>query len=369
MNFNPFPDLLLLIVVVLGFGFTIYSFIRATKVTKSKAYLYLTLGFILTFFGYLCVFLTTLFTPADNKETLVLTIIIIDNILMVLGFLVFTNSLILIRENRLPIFSHIIGILSGVVLFTITTIKPADITYNPLTKFWDVQYNMDLLLPIGIPIAVIFTVYFDLYLTRKFQKWLNFKKFDLTFVAFFIVAFWMVATFIDQLRLIKHFIFPIAILLFGIAVFFDPLNMLASNKLPDEIILVTHNNHPIIRYIVPEKKIEKNLDEVMLLIAGKKIIRESINSSKKPKELILEGKEIKIVNFKDFHIIAIGSKIDRNSTAAIHLSFCTLKKQTNLDYLHTALVMNEPDEQLFKEIFAENLRRIDAVKRKKKKKK
>jgi hypothetical protein len=369
MNFNPFPDLLLLIVIVIGFGFTIFSFIRATRITRNKAYLLLTLGFITIFTGYLLIFLTTLFTPADNMNTLVLTLIILDNIFMVLGFLIFTNSLILIRENRLPVFSHIAGILSGVALFIITTIKVTDINYNPEMKFWEANYNTDLLLPIGIPIAVIFVAYFILYLSRKFQNWLNYKKFDHTFLAFSIIVFWMIGTFIDQLRLIKHFLFPVAIFFFGTAVFFDPLNMLVSNKLPDEIILVTQNNQPIIRYNVIEKKVEKNLDEVKLLIAGKKIIKESLNSSKTSKAHILEGKEIKIVSFKHFHIIATGTRIDQNSTAAIHLAFCKFRKLTNIEYLHTSVIMNEPDEQLFVEIFEDSLRRIDAVKQKKKKKK
>ncbi|OLS31821.1 MAG: hypothetical protein HeimAB125_15160, partial [Candidatus Heimdallarchaeota archaeon AB_125] len=44
-------------------------------------------------------------------------------------------------------------------------------------------------------------------------------------------------------------------------------------------------------------------------------------------------------------------------------------KLTDIDYLHTSIVMNEPDEKLFEDIFSENFKRIDAVKIKKKKKK
>ena len=199
MNFNPFPDLLLLITVVLGFGFTIFSFIRTTKLTKNKSYLYLTIGFVIGLVAYLITVLTTFFSDTDNKETLVLTLIILVNIFMVSAFIVIVNSLILIREDRLPVFSHIAGFLGGACLFILVTIKPSDISYNAAIKFWEVDYNMNLLLPIGIPVAIFFTIYFALYLTRKFQKWVNYKRFDHIFIGFLLLAFWMIGAFIEQL--------------------------------------------------------------------------------------------------------------------------------------------------------------------------
>ena len=77
MNFNPIPDLLLLITVVICFGFTIFSFIRATRITRSSAYLYLSIGFVIAFLGYLLTVVTMFFSDADNKDGLVLTLIII----------------------------------------------------------------------------------------------------------------------------------------------------------------------------------------------------------------------------------------------------------------------------------------------------
>ncbi len=365
MNFNPIPDLLLLITVVICFGFTIFSFIRATRLTRNSAYLYLSIGFVIAFFGYLLTVVTMFFSDADNKDGLVLTLIIIINISIVVAFLIIVNSLILIREDKLPIFSHIAGVLVGAALLVIVNIDLTNISYDETIQFWIVKYNMDLLLPIGIIFSVIFFIYFLLYLARKFQKFLNYKRFDHTLLSILLIGFWMALIYFENLRVIRHFIFPVAILFFGISVFFDPLNMLVSNKLPEEIILVTENNQPIVRYLVSERKIEKNLDEIKLFIAGKRIISESLNSNKKSKELILEGKEIKIVDFKRFHIIAIGNKVDRNSAAAIYLSFCKIKKTTDLDYLHSTSVINEQDEKLFIETFTENLKRIDATKRKK----
>ena len=365
MNFNPIPDLLLLITVVICFGFTIFSFIRATRLTRNSSYLYLSIGFVIAFIGYLLTVSTMFFSDADNKDGLVLTLIIIVNISLVVAFLIIVNSLILIREDKLPFFSHIAGVLVGAVLLVIVNIDLTNLSYDATIQFWIVKYNMTLLIPIGISFSVIFFIYFLLYLARKFQKFLNYKRFDHTLLSFILIGFWMALIYFEDLRVIRHFLFPIAILFFGISVFFDPLNMLVSNKLPDEIILVTENNQPIVRYLVSERKIEKNLDEIKLFIAGKRIISESLNSNKKSKELILEGKEIKIVNFKRFHIIAIGNRIDRNSTAVIHLSFCKIKKITDLDYLHSTSVMNKHDEKLFIEIFTENLKRIDATKRKK----
>lgn len=365
MNFNPIPDLLLLITVVICFGFTIFTFIRATRLTRSSAYLYLSIGFVIAFIGYLLTVVTMFFSDADNKDGLVLTLIIIINISIVAAFLIIVNSLILIREDKLPFFSHIAGVLAGASLLIIANIDLTNLSYDETIQFWIVKYNMDLLLPIGIIFSVIFFIYFLLYLARKFQKFLNHKRFDHTLLSIILIGFWMALIYFENLRVIRHFIFPVAILFFGISVFFDPLNMLVSNKLPDEIILVTENNHPIVRYLVSERKVVKNLDEIKLLIAGKRIISESLNSNKKSKELFLEGKEIKIVSFKRFHIIAIGNKIDRNSTSAIYLSFCKINKTTDLDYLHSTSVINEQDEKLFIETFTENLRRIDATKRKK----
>ncbi len=365
MNFNPIPDLLLLITVVICFGFTIFTFIRATRLTRSSAYLYLSIGFVIAFLGYLLTVVTMFFSDADNKDGLVLTLIIIINISIVAAFLIIVNSLILIREDKLPFFSHIAGVLAGASLLIIANIDLTNLSYDETIQFWIVKYNMDLLLPIGIIFSVIFFIYFLLYLARKFQKFLNHKRFDHTLLSIILIGFWMALIYFENLRVIRHFIFPVAILFFGISVFFDPLNMLVSNKLPDEIILVTENNHPIVRYLVSEREVVKNLDEIKLLIAGKRIISESLNSNKKSKELFLEGKEIKIVSFKRFHIIAIGNKIDRNSTSAIYLSFCKINKTTDLDYLHSTSVINEQDEKLFIETFTENLRRIDATKRKK----
>lgn len=237
MNFNPIPDLLLLITVVICFGFTIFSFIRATRLTRSSAYLYLSIGFVIAFLGYLLTVVTMFFSDTDNKDGLVLTLIIIINISIVAAFLIIVNSLILIREDKLPFFSHIAGVLAGASLLIIANIDLADISYDETIQFWIVKYNMDLLLPIGIIFSVIFFIYFLLYLARKFQKFLNHKRFDHTLLSILLIGFWMALIYFENLRVIRHFIFPIAILFFGISVFFDPLNMLVSNKLPDEIIL------------------------------------------------------------------------------------------------------------------------------------
>ncbi|MCG3255848.1 MAG: hypothetical protein KAU62_07160, partial [Candidatus Heimdallarchaeota archaeon] len=276
MNFNPIPDLLLLITVVICFGFTIFSFIRATRLTRSSAYLYLTIGFVIAFLGYLLTVVTMFFSDADNRDGLVLTLIIIINISIVVAFLITVNSLILIREDKLPIFSHIAGVLAGASLLIILNIDLTNISYNETIQFWIVKYNMDLLLPIGVIFSVIFFIYFLLYLARKFQKFLNHKRFDHTLLSIVLIGFWMALIYFENLRVIRHFIFPVAILFFGISVFFDPLNMLVSNKLPAEIILVTENNHPIVRYLVSERKVVKNLDEIKLFIAGKRIISESL---------------------------------------------------------------------------------------------
>jgi len=369
MSFELFPDLILLLEIILFFGFAIYTFARAQRITRSVSYIYITLGIIINFIGYCFLLSTTFFSNTESNKSVVLILAIITNITLGIGFLTLMNGFILIREDRLPIFSHIAALLVGVSSMLFGFLKVDQLSYNDKTNHWELNYLVGdfkyVFITISVTILIIFIAYFILYLARKYQNWRNYKKLDCNFLGFIFLATWMVTPFFQSLKLIRHFLFPVAILCWGIAVFLDPLNMLASNKLPEEIILVSNSDYPIFRYNIREKQAVKNLDEIRMLITGKNIISESLNSHETPKDLQLKDKEIRYLKLSKFYIISIGSKIDRNSRAAIFKSFKELCNRTDLAYLETALVLKEADEKLFIDIINDNFRRIDATKKKK----
>ncbi len=369
MTFDVIPDLILLLEVIFFFGFAIFAFTRAQRITKSISYLYMTTGIIVNLIGYILLILTLFFPPDKGYEGTVRTLATLTNIILGIGFLIYMNALIMIREDKLPIFSHIAALLVGIstMLFGFIGVSTNPV-FNETTHYWEIDYMQgdfkSVFIGVSVTILVIFTAYFVLYLIRKFQKWKKGRRFDVTFVGFAFLAVWLITPFFQSAKVFRHYLYPAVFLCWGIAVFLDPMNMLASNKLPDEIILVSNNDHPILRFKLVEKTIDKNLEEIKLFITSKSIISDSLISDKS-KDLTLRNKAIKYIKLENFYIIAIGTRVDRNSRSAIIKSFKDLCKTTKLDYLETALVMKESDEQLFVEILKDNFQRIDATRKNK----
>jgi len=374
MSFDVVPDLILIVEVSLFIGFTIFAFFRAQRITRSASYFLILLGLIGQLIAY-CLFIATLLiNPIEENKSTVLILAIGFNVLSSIAFLMMMNGLILIREDKLPVFSHIAAVLVGISSMLFGFVSTTQLEYNPSTHYWELDYlkgeGFDyfqgafkyVFLAVSLTTSVIFLTYFAFYLTRKFQIWKKTRKFDFVFLGFAFLAAWMITPFFQEAKVFRQYLFPLALLCWGIALFLNPLDMLVSNKLPHEIILVTNTDQPVFRYNLQEKEINRNLKDVQMMITGTRIIDESVKPSKKKDNLTVRSKEIKYINLSQYSIIQIGSRIDRNSKAALIKSFKDLYSQTNLDYLSTALVMKEKDENLFKKILDENFLKIDATK-------
>ena len=268
--------IILLIVTILFTGFAIFSFSRAFLITRNRAYLHLGIGIVIGFFASIFSSIANLFPNEEIYKGTVLIFIIITNICFSFSLFSIFNGLIFIREDKLPIFSYIAALLIGASTTLVSKIKIVNLDYDEIYAVWKVDY-----LSFGLPISfaivlivsqIIFFTYLILYLIRKSQKWNNNKNFDIGFIAFIFLALWMLTSFLKELSILRFFLFPLSIGILGLAVFLDPLNLLITNVLPSEIILVTMHRQPVIRYNVQNKEINRNIEEIRLLIAGKKIV-------------------------------------------------------------------------------------------------
>ncbi|NPD89015.1 MAG: hypothetical protein HGN29_09825 [Asgard group archaeon] len=369
MVFALIPDVLLIIETALFFSFSIFAFIRAYIITRNISYFHFIVGLFLSLAGYIFASIPGYFVPEDNRFNVVLLFIILTNVFIVLAFLLFTITFIMIREDKLPIFAHLIALVIGATIILITDLDESKVYYDYTASFWKVDYSNPVLLGIASVGIVIFLVYFTLYLIIKFNKFKNTKQVDLSFVGFAILALWMVTFNVNVLKVARLFFFPLGILLFGIAVIIDPLNFLTTKRIPDEIILLSRFDQPIIKYNFKEKKIERDLEEIKLFIASGKIISESMNSYEKPKDLKLKNIEIRYIDLKGYQLISIGTEIDRNAIAALYTAFRKFRKLTGLDYFGASTVLSDSDETAFVEVFTKYLRCINATKKNEVKKK
>jgi len=356
------PALILMIETILLVGYSIFAFIQAIRITRNIAYMYILAGIVFGLITNICISAAGFYTPADDASSIVMLYIIIANIFISLSFLSIFTGLIVIREDKLPIFSYLATLVVGATMILVTDIEPNQLQYD-FNAIWSVKYDNVVQLIMTIISSVILFTYFVLYLTRKFQKLKNNKRVDLSFFAFLLLILWIITAFIDNVKAIRMFILPIVFFLLGLTLSGNSLSMLATNILPDEIILVSRFRQPLIRLDLNEKKIIGELDEIQLLLAGKKVISESLKSPETPKTLQMKSKEIKVVEMKNFRCLVIGRKIDRNCISATYTAFRKFNSKTNLGYLESASVLTEKDEQLFLEIFLDNFKRIDATKR------
>jgi len=362
--------LILLIVTILFIGFAIFSFIRAFLVTRNRAYLHIGVGIVLGFFADIFSSIVNFYPNGEINKGTVLILVIIANICFSISIFSIFNGLIFIREDKLPIFSYIAALLIGATTTLITSINTSNLLYDEIYAVWKVDYLLPPL-PISYVILLIISqiillTYLILYLIRKIQKFNNNKNFDIGFIAIFFLAIWGLTPFITELKTLRFFLFPVSLGLLGLAVFIEPLNLLVTNVLPSEIILVTKHRQPVIRYNVQNNEIDRNIEEVQLLIAGKKVISESLKSPETPKTLKMKAKEIKVVEMKNFNCYVIERKIDKNCISATYTAFREFNNRTNLEYLESDSVINEMDEKLFLKIFLDNFKRIDATKRREK---
>lgn len=363
MAFVLIPDILLVVETFLFIGFSIFAFIRAFVITRNISYLHFIVGLILSLASYICAIIPGYYVPEDNKINTVVNLIILTNVLMGFAFFMFSNTFILIREDKLPFYAHIIALIIGACLILSSDIDESNLQYDYTASYWNVRYTSPLLIGLAAVSIIIFLVYFTLYLIRKFQKCKNTKQFDISFIGFAFIAVWMVSFNVSVMKLVRLFFFPLGLLFFGLAVFFDPLNFLSSIRIPDEIILLSRFDQPVLRYNFKDQKIDRNLDEIKLFLASGKMISETMNAYEKPRDLKLKTKEIKYVDLKGYQLITVGTLMDRNSIAAIKTAFREFRKRTDLDYLGASSVLNDSDEILLVETFTKYLKRIDATKK------
>jgi hypothetical protein len=360
---------ILLIVTILFIGFAIFSFTRAFLITRNAGYLHIGIGVVLGFFASLCASIANLFPNEEIYNQTVLIVIIITNICFSLSLFSIFNGLIFIREDKLPIFSYIAALLIGASTALVTKINAGNLEYNDIYNVWKVDYLKEPL-PISFWILliisqIVFFTYLILYLITKSQKIKSIKNLDIGFIAIFILAIWIITAFLSELSAFRFFLFPVSLGLLGFAVFLDPLNLLVTNILPSEITLVTKHRQPVIRYNVQKNEIDRNIEEIRLLIAGKKVISDSVKANEAPSELIMKNREVKIIYLKNFYVISVGIKINSNVVSAVKTAFRDFESKTDLDYVASSSVLNESDETLFTNIFAKHFKRIDGRKKRK----
>ncbi len=353
-----------MIETILLIGYSIYAFIQAIIVTKNIAYIHILAGIVLGLVANVCISVASFYTVAS---VVVVWFIIIANISISLSLLSIFSGMIMIREDRLPVYTYLAALIVGA-----TMILSTDIEYNQLISvggnaFWAVNFD-SIMIPIMTAISsLILFSYFVLNSKRSIRKLRHNKRMNLSIVAFMLLIFWIIAAFIDSMKVVRIFVLPIAFFLLGLTLFKNPLSLLATIILPEEIILVNKLRQPLIRLDLIENKIVRELEEIQLILAGTKVISESIKSPETPRTLKMKDKEFKFMNVGSFNCLVIGRKIDNNCISATYTAFREFDKKTNLEYLESASVLTEKDEQLFLEIFLDNFKRIDATKRREEK--
>ncbi len=351
------PAFILMIETFLLVGYSIYAFIHAIIVTKNVAYIHILAGIVLGLITNICISIASFYTIASDR---VILYIIIANISICLSLLSIFNGMILIREDKLPIYSYIATLFVGVTIVLVSSIEQSQLRYD-FNAIWSVKYD-SVMIPIMTTISsLILFSYFAINSKRRIRKQRRIKKIDISLVAFLILVFWIIAAFIDSMKVVRMFALPIVFFLLGLALLNNPLGLLITKFLPYEIILVSRLSQPLIRLDLRENKIVRELEEIQLLIVGKKIVSESLKSPEAPKSLKMKSKEIKVVDIQDFSCIIIGKRIDNNCISATYAAFREFVSKTSLDYLESASVLSEKDEKLFLEIFSNYFRRIDAT--------
>ncbi|MHA1418905.1 MAG: hypothetical protein ACTSVO_03540 [Candidatus Heimdallarchaeaceae archaeon] len=353
------PALMLTIETILLIGYTIYVFIQAIRVTKNVAYIHILAGIVLGLVANVCISVASFYTIASD---VVVVYIIIANISISLSLLAIFNGIIMIREDKLPIFSYIAAIIVGATIILVSTIEQSQLQYD-FNAIWSVKYD-NVMIPILTAIASLILIsYFVLNSATKIRKLRRNKKIDLSLAAFLLLVFWISAAFMDSIKVVRMFILPLVFFLLGLTLLGNPLGLLSTTILPDEVILVNRFSQPLIILDLKEKKFVREFEEVQLLLAGKKVISDSLKSPDVPKTLKMKTKEIKTVDRENLSCIIIGRKIDKNCISATNVAFREFSNKTNLEYLESTSVISEKDEKLFVEIFLDTFKRIDATKK------
>lgn len=222
--------LILLIVTILFIGFAIFAFIRAFLLTRTKAYLHLGIGVVFGFFADIFSSIANFFPYEEIHKGTVLIFIILANVCFSISLFSIFNGLIFIREDKLPIFSYIAALMVGASTILVTNITKSNLFYDEIYAVWKVDYSAPSFIIVSVISQIIFITYFILYLIRKFQKYKNHIRFDISFAAIFFLATWMISIYIIELRALRFFLFPVALGLFGLTVFLDPLNLLVTKE-------------------------------------------------------------------------------------------------------------------------------------------
>lgn len=333
---------------------TAWFFISAFKKTRHASYVIMSTGMTLICLANITGGLAWGMPSNLTLEHTVFILFGITNTLISLGFLFLINSLIRIRFGRLSSWTHIPTILVG-ALITLFWDSDNKIVYTSEFQLWSVQYSTEASIVTGL-VALTFIVEFLIYFVLKIKNHSHRMSNLVSGIAMIIVLFWAFTVSINNIFVYRAFLLNIALLLLGIAIARDPLCLLVTkNSISRAILFYSTVNKPVFQYNFITDTVESNVGDLNQLIAVELVLRDYIQKYEEElKGVAFTSTEIIKVDYKDWSIIGIGTKLDINIRAALHYLLVHIHSLIDYDRFQRDFILTEREE---KQII-ENLKQV-----------
>ncbi len=342
---------LILVEALICFGFAIFVFYRAYKLTQNSPMLWLTVSSIFAFFSYLLPYLTGFIKPNSALEMVAYYAFSVTNTLIALTLLIFINALVLIKLDRVPMFSHLGTLIVGFGLAFFCDISLMSLEYDHRINNWLPYYSIHTAI-IPMIMITIYIIYFGIYLLPKISQNIKNRTIPFSLLGLTLLLLWNYSVFSNSFHIFRVYIYPLWIFFVALDVYRNPLDLLLSTNKVSEIILFTKYNKPILHYNAEKRIISRDFEDTILFKTGENLMVEKLPKEHRISQLISEGGELISLNmYEMLNIVIIATKIDKNIISASNYFVHKASKTIDFNKLNVKVLLTPEEEQKIKIIF------------------
>jgi len=335
--------------------FTCFVFYKSFNQTRNYANFYFATGTAVILVAYTFGLCLGLIGP--DKEKLAYNLLTLTNIFLNIGIFLITLALFYIRTRFFTPVAISSSFLIGIGITLIMNDSNVRVNYYPDVKFWLASYSASATVLASITflfIALLLIFYFGL----KFKYSIKRRKFNFTLVGLIIIFIWMATAIISPLYYLRIFLLPLGIGFIGLDNFLNPLSLFITKYPPEEVILFTSNNAPLLRYNYCSDKLIDDLTDPRLLRVSERLIVETCYKKKTSQFHLhrVAGGEIYTLFVNGFFVTIIGKQVGPSLKSAVYKTICEFSKEVNDTFsLTSGILKKEEEEQKFVAILKKNI--------------
>ena len=296
-------SLALFIFDIVAYSLSTYLIVTICIKTRFEAHLLLLGGAISLIFRSSCRYSTTFYTDPNNEFFLMFWRV--SYFFLFISVFIIMNSILLNSYDELPFYTHIFGVICGILAFSYFNEDWINPVYSNDLKMWYNEYELFPLV-LFLILSMIFLTNITIPIVSKIKRDGFTSNGNLYFAwlgLMFILSWGITANAPNEelLGKVRLFFLPLGILIYSIGQFRDPF-IISYSKAKPKMLSISNTKGKILLNYNFEKNNDKEYGDLSGLLAGVNSVLNEIMQKK-----IKEGKE-RVIDRGEEKVIILGVK-------------------------------------------------------------